>query len=84
MTTSNVTQKGQVTIPAEIRKALGLKTGSKVLFRRRGRKVTLEPVEEPAIDSLFGIYRPPKARGIRDIDRALDDLRRENAKRHKS
>jgi AbrB family looped-hinge helix DNA binding protein len=80
VSTSNVTQKGQVTIPAEIRKALGLKTGSKVRFRRRGRKVTLEAMEEPAIDSLFGIYKAPKNRAIGDVDRALDDLRLARAK----
>jgi AbrB family looped-hinge helix DNA binding protein len=68
MSTSNVTQKGQVTIPAEMRKALGLKAGSKVRFSRRGRKVC-EQVEEPAADSLFGTFKV-SARGIADIDAA--------------
>lgn len=79
MSTSNVTQKGQVTIPAEIRRALGLKAGSKVRFRRRGRKVMLEAVEEPAIDSVFPIYKAKANRGVADIDEALDELRRERA-----
>lgn len=79
MSTSNVTQKGQVTIPADMRKSLGLKAGSKVRFSLHGRKVTLERVEEPAVDSLFGIYVPPKSRGIVDVDQAIDALRRERA-----
>ena len=79
MSMSNVTQKGQVTIPAEMRKALGLKAGSKVRFKRQGRKVSLEPVEEPAVESLFGALKVPRARGIADIDAALDDLRQERS-----
>jgi AbrB family looped-hinge helix DNA binding protein len=81
MSTSNVTQKGQVTIPAEMRKALGLRAGSKVRFKRQGRRVSLEPVEEPAVESLFGTLKVPKARGIADIDAALDDLRQERLPR---
>ena len=79
MSTSNVTQKGQVTIPAEMRKALGLKAGSKVRFTRQGRKVSLEQVEEPAADSLFGTFKVSKNRGIADIDLALEGLRRERS-----
>jgi antitoxin PrlF len=32
MPTAKVTSKGQITIPAEVRKTLGLKTGEKVAF----------------------------------------------------
>lgn len=84
MSTSNVTQKGQVTIPVEIRRALGLKTGSKVRFHRHGRRVTLEAVEEPGVESVFGIYKPRKGRGVPDIDKALDELRHERANRGRS
>lgn len=84
MSTSNVTQKGQVTIPADMRKVLGLETGSKVRFSRRGRKVVLERVEEPSVDSLFGIYRPAKNRGIQDIDAAVEKVRQSRASRQKS
>lgn len=73
MTTSNVTQKGQVTIPADMRKALGLGTGAKVRFSRQGRKLMLEAVVEPAAESLFGSVKA--GRGIADIDAELDKLR---------
>jgi len=62
-----------------MRKALGLKAGSKVRFKRQGRKVSLEPVEEPAVDSLFGTLKVSRTRGIADIDAALDDLRQERS-----
>jgi antitoxin PrlF len=79
VSTSNVTQKGQVTIPAEMRKALGIKAGSKVRFRRHGLKVSLERVEEPAVESLFGALKVPRTRGIADIDAAIDELRQERS-----
>jgi antitoxin PrlF len=41
--TSVVTRKGQVTIPIEIRRALGLEEGDQVLFRLAGGKTELLP-----------------------------------------
>ena len=79
MSTSNITQKGQVTIPAEMRKALGLRSGGKVRFSRHGKKLTLEAVVEPAAESLFGTFKAAKGGGIRDIDAALEDLRKQRS-----
>ena len=41
MQTSSVTQKGQVTIPASVRKQLGLSTGDAVGFEIEGDRVRL-------------------------------------------
>ena len=38
-----ITRKGQVTIPAEIRKSMGLKLGDKVAFRVDRERVELVP-----------------------------------------
>ena len=40
-----VTQKGQVTIPLEIRRALGIETGTEVAFEldRTGARLVVEP-----------------------------------------
>ena len=38
---SNVTSKGQVTIPANVRKAFGIKKGDKVLFETNGNTITV-------------------------------------------
>ena len=38
---STITQKGQVTIPAEIRRALGIKKGDRVAFVIEGDRVWL-------------------------------------------
>jgi AbrB family looped-hinge helix DNA binding protein len=41
--TSQLTRKGQVTIPAEIRRQLGLRQGDKVAFVQDGDTVTVWP-----------------------------------------
>jgi antitoxin PrlF len=42
-----VTSKGQVTIPVELRKSLGIKAGDHLIFERKGQEVHLigEPKE---------------------------------------
>lgn len=42
MPTSTMTSKGQVTIPIEIRRELGLETGDKVSFRKSDQGVVIE------------------------------------------
>ena len=44
MYATTLTQKGQVTIPAPIRKKLGLKKGTKVSFREKKGEVIIEPL----------------------------------------
>lgn len=41
MELAKVTSKGQITIPATIRKMLGIKDGDKVLFVQEGSKVVI-------------------------------------------
>ncbi len=54
MAVATVTSKGQVTIPREVRKALGLKKHDQVLFFVQGRTALLMPVEKVDLLSLFG------------------------------
>ena len=73
--TGKVSQKGQVVIPIQIRKALGLKKGSKVLFELKNGKITIKklptaldwanlvkqiPVENVKIDE-NGYFDPKKS-----------------------
>src|SRR5579885_2898815 len=41
--TSKLTRNGQVTLPAAIRRRLGLKPGDKVAFVQDGEQVTMQP-----------------------------------------
>lgn len=73
--TGKVSQKGQVVIPIQIRKALGLKKGSKVLFELKNGEITIKklptaldwanlvkqiPVENVKIDE-NGYFDPKKS-----------------------
>ena len=78
--TSKVSQKGQVVIPIKIRKALGLKKGSKVLFELNNGEITIKklptaldwanlvkqiPVEDVNIDE-NGYFDPKKSPDFHD------------------
>ena len=58
MQLATVTQKGQVTIPINIRNFLGLKPYSRVGFSRMNSKVVLEST--PDIMDLAGFIKAPK------------------------
>ena len=57
MESSTVTSKGQVTTPTEIRRALGVRQGSKVAFAQKSGKVELRVVHRApeAVVSGFGM-----------------------------
>ena len=58
---ASVTERGQVTIPAEVRRVLGTKPPTKVVFRIDGDRVQLAPVEftlETAMGSVKPVSRP--------------------------
>jgi len=42
MELATVTSKGQITIPASIRRELGLKEGSKILFYKKGNDIVIQ------------------------------------------
>ncbi|MBC8255412.1 MAG: AbrB/MazE/SpoVT family DNA-binding domain-containing protein [Ardenticatenia bacterium] len=52
-----VTTKGQVTIPAEIRRLLEVEPGDKVIFRVREGTVQLQPVAM-TLEDAFGAVTP--------------------------
>lgn len=52
-----VTKKGQVTIPAEIRRILGIETDSHVVFKLRDGQVTLSAAKE-TLASAYGAVEP--------------------------
>ena len=54
---ATVTQRGQVTIPAAVRRLLGAKPRDKVLFRIEGTSVTLAPARFD-LESAFGSVKP--------------------------
>ena len=65
-----MTEKGQVTIPAPIRKALGIEPGTRLRFETDGNKLVAvkEAVEDP-VSAVFG------AAGKLKTDRIIARLR---------
>lgn len=64
-----VQEKGQVTIPLEIRKKLGLRKGDMVTFIETDSGVIIKPAEILVSEALEEIGRALKEKGIR-----LEDL----------
>ena len=59
--TSYVTTKGQLVIPARLRRRYGIKPGTKIRFVERDHEILFQPVTREYIRSLCGILRsdPP-------------------------
>lgn len=55
--TATVTQRSQVTIPAEIRELLGIKARDRVIFAVEGNQVILQPAPR-SLQSLAGSLTP--------------------------
>ena len=66
-----VQEKGQVTIPSEIRRKLKLKKGDLVVFVETESGVMIIPAEVLVPDALDQIGRALEARGI-DLDELLE------------
>lgn len=57
MTTTKVTSKGQVVIPAAIRKRLGITKGMRLVVETRGDEIVMRPATKAYFDSLAGIIK---------------------------
>jgi len=66
MPTSTITAKGQITIPKEIRKALGLKTADRLLFLEEKGRVILYPVRGNILD-VHGTIRQNKPLDFKNL-----------------
>jgi antitoxin PrlF len=70
MSEATVTSKGQITIPAEIRRALGLAAGERVVFTQFDDGTILMRAKRRSILDLDGLLEP--ARGQRTV--ATEDM----------
>lgn len=64
MDSSSVTSKGQVTIPKEVRRELGIRQGSRIAFRIRKGRAELRVLhrESPRAASGFGMLKVRRRR----------------------
>jgi len=55
MDTSVVTVKGQIVVPANIRRKFGIKKGTKIAFIEQHGKLFIQPLDKSYFESLAGI-----------------------------
>lgn len=73
LATTEVTQRGQVTIPIEIRNALNLKTGTKVLIAQSSQFLLFIPAKTVRKSDVMSLYGSLTPRGKKiDIDNAIE------------
>jgi AbrB family looped-hinge helix DNA binding protein len=83
--TSTVSSKGQVTIPLEIRKRLGLRSGDRIEFATSKDGTVIRPVNEKGnpFEAYIGVF-PAFPGGIKEINEWIRDMRDEEVPRRKS
>jgi AbrB family looped-hinge helix DNA binding protein len=57
---SSISEKGQVTVPKEIRKILGLKAGDKVVFISRGGQILIRKAQMKRLSQILENQKPWK------------------------
>lgn len=73
---ARITSKGQITVPQEIRRALGVRPGDKLLFEKNGGGVRVRPLRSTSpFERYRGIGSPGIARGKKAIVRWVRELR---------
>lgn len=72
---STVTSKGQVVIPAGLRRKLRIRAGTRVAFEEENGKLIVQPITDEYIDSLCGI--------LGDTSDMIEQLRRDHVTEEK-
>jgi AbrB family looped-hinge helix DNA binding protein len=73
---ARITSKGQITIPREVRLALGVRAGDRLLFESDGKGVRVRPVRNKSAFSKYrGIGNPGIGSGRKSISRWLREMR---------
>ena len=73
---ATITSQGQITVPREVRRALGVRTGDKLLFESDGKGIRVRPVRSKSAFSKYrGIGNPGISTGRKSIDKWLRGIR---------
>lgn len=68
-----ITSKGQITIPKDIRDALGVSGGGKILFEKKDGEVIIKKAQKNSLASVLDEARPLG----KEVSRTLRDIRDE-------
>ncbi len=70
--TTSVTQKGQATIPVQIRQLLGIKANTKIVFElKNNQEVSIKPVQD--FFSLKGSVKTNRPFNVKAMEKAVED-----------
>ena len=74
-----VTSKGQLVVPARLRRKFGLKAGTRVSFSEDYGRIVMQPVTKEYISSFRGIFklRPGEKSAVQEL---LEDRAKERAR----
>jgi len=75
--TSTISSKGQVTIPLEVRRRLGLQTGDQVEFVFEGGQTVVKPLRTENNPFLEDIGKFPGFQSTEDINAWISEMRDE-------
>ncbi|MEW6684281.1 MAG: AbrB/MazE/SpoVT family DNA-binding domain-containing protein [Nitrospirota bacterium] len=80
METAYVTSKGQLVIPAKIRRQYGIKPGTKILFIQRNGELVFQPVTKNYIRSVCGMLTSDTSVTKELLEERAKDKAREETK----
>jgi len=73
---AKITSKGQITVPIEVRRLLGVREGDRLLFESDSNGVHIRPVRSQSVFEKYrGIGNPGIPSGKKAINRWLRELR---------
>jgi AbrB family looped-hinge helix DNA binding protein len=80
MEVSTMTSKGQIVVPARLRKRYGIKTGTKIHFIERNHEILFQPVTKEYIRSLCGTLKSNSSLTKELLKERARDKKREEEK----
>jgi antitoxin PrlF len=74
---ATITSKGQITVPREVRRLLGVRSGDKLLFESDGKDVRVRPLRSQSAFSKYRGVGNQIASGRKGINKWLRGMRGE-------
>lgn len=78
MDTAQMSSKGQLVVPARLRRKYGIKAGTTVRFMERDNEIVLQPLTREYIRSVCGMLKSPTSATRELLRERARDRRREN------
>jgi AbrB family looped-hinge helix DNA binding protein len=83
MESAYITSKGQLVVPAKLRRRYGIKPGTKVCFIERGNEILFQPVTKEYIRSVCGMLKSDTSVAEELLKERAKDKEREEARLEK-